>query len=247
MKLGFSKRAFRPSGSTVLVVLVAVVSLVLKVFFPESHSSNSKFPSSSINSYDEARPLFWEHIYPNGGNTLYCDKSFGSYHGKGINIEHVFPMSWAKNSLNCGTRKQCRKTSKQFNLIEADLHNLYPSLSEVNQARSSFRFGEVSGEKRHFGRCDFEVNTKYRVAEPVEKARGEIARSMFYMADRYRGQGLTLYKKQAKLLYQWHKNDPPTDKEVKRNSRIASVQGNRNPFIDTPSKLDSLYKQGHFD
>jgi len=156
-------------------------------------------------------------------------------------------MSWATNGVDCGTRKQCRANSSRFNQIEADMHNLYPSRSDVNQQRSSFRFGEVSGEKRKFGnQCDFEINYRARVAEPRESVRGEVARSMFYMADQYKSDGLILFEKQARLLYKWHKADPPTSSEKERNGVIERLQGNRNRFIDEPELLDQLMSNGHF-
>ena len=156
-------------------------------------------------------------------------------------------MSWATNGLNCGSRKQCRQSSAQFNFIEADMHNLFPARSDVNQKRSSHRFGEVSGESRKFGKtCDFEVDYYKRIAEPAPKVRGEVARAMFYMADRYKSQGLVLFEKQAKLLYQWHKSDPPSKHEAYRNDRIESLQGNRNRFIDQPELLDGLMSNGYF-
>jgi len=203
--------------------------------------------ASPIESYQDARPIFWKSLYPGRTTSLYCGESFNSNQRDGYNIEHVFPMSWAINGLDCGTRKQCRNRSAQFNLIEADLHNLYPSRSDVNQQRSSHRFGEVSGEKRKFGsKCDFEVDNKKRIAEPMPSARGEVARSMFYMADRYKAQGLVIFEKQAKMLYKWHKADPPSKAEVQRNNTIETLQGNRNPFIDEPEKLETLIKKGHF-
>ena len=67
-----------------------------------------------------------------------------------VNIEHVFPMSWVTRALSCGTRQQCRNTSKMFNRIEADMHNLFPALSEVNSARSSFSFTKIGGEYSAF-------------------------------------------------------------------------------------------------
>lgn len=200
-----------------------------------------------IKDYSEARKVFWKSVYPAKAKTLYCDLEFDSRERKGINVEHVFPMSWATNGVDCGTRKQCRVNSSKFNLIEADMHNLYPSRSDVNQQRSSFRFGEVKGEKRKFGKqCDFEVNYHGRIAEPRLEVRGEVARSMFYMADKYKSDGLVLFEKQARLLYKWHKADPPTSDEVKRNGVIASLQGNRNRFIDEPELLDQLMINGHF-
>lgn len=201
----------------------------------------------TIENYAQARRIFWESVYPGDSLTLYCAKSFHAKHRSGINVEHVFPMSWATNGLNCGTRKQCRQKSADFNQIEADMHNLFPARSDVNQVRSSYRFGLVSGEARRFGKqCDFEVNTKSRVAEPMPTVRGDVARAMFYMADHYKKDGLVLFEKQAKLLYKWHKADPPSEHEHYRNDVIESLQGNRNPYIDKPERLDSLMLNGYF-
>jgi len=90
------------------------------------------------------------------------------------------------------------------------------------------------------------VNERQRVAEPSTAARGEVARAMFYMAYQYRDYGLILFSKQQRLLQQWHKDDPPSDHERYRNNRIESLQGNRNPFIDEPERLDKLIADGYF-
>jgi len=211
----------------------------------QDSSSNTR--ASAIKDYDTARPMLWHSVYPNGGKTLYCGEAFDSERRKGYNVEHVFPMSWATNGLNCGKRKQCRARSKAFNRIEADLHNMYPSRSDVNQDRSSYRFGEVKGESRRYGReCDFEVDERGRVAEPAPKKRGDVARAMFYMADRYKSEGLVLFKKQALLLEKWHRADPPNQEEQRRNNVIEKLQGNRNRFIDSPDQVHRLIKSGHF-
>lgn len=203
--------------------------------------------SSRINDYKTARPLLWSKVYPTGGKTLYCRERFDSQQRRGFNVEHVFPMSWATNGLKCGKRKQCRAKSQRFNRIEADLHNLFPARADVNQDRSSYRFGEVSGEPRAYGRsCDFEVSTRQRVAEPANEVRGDVARAMFYMADRYKDDGLILFKKQAELLERWHSLDPPNAEERRRNEIIEMLQGNRNQFIDDPERLHRLIRSGHF-
>ena len=200
--------------------------------------------SSKVVDYETARKLFWQELYPGGGETLYCGRPFLPTARKGFNIEHVFPMSWASNGLNCGKRKQCRASSDIFNIIEADLHNLFPSRTDINRARDSFKFAEIDGEKRNFGReCDFEINARNRVAEPRPEARGDIARAMFYMATEYREQGLELFRRQALLLAEWHRADPPSKQEQRRNDRIEQVQGNRNPYIDDPDSLESLLKK----
>ena len=218
---------------------------VLPVFVFAISACDVKPPP--LSNYKDARKVFWSSVYPSSGKTLYCSLGFESAHRSGINVEHVFPMSWATNGLKCGKRKQCRASSQKFNIIEADLHNLYPAREDVNKARSNFRFGEVRGEARRFGRdCDFEVSSSERIAEPTHKVRGEVARAMFYMADRYKVEGLVIFKSQAQMLLKWHKADPPTRQEISRNDRIELLQGNRNPFIDSPAELTRLVRSGHF-
>lgn len=180
-------------------------------------------------NYYEARDVFWRELYADGGKTLYCTETFGTHHSKNINIEHIFPMGWVMNELQCGDRKTCRRNSNRFNLIEADLHNLYPSNKKINRDRSSYAFGEVKGEKRAFGRCDFEVDRKRRLAEPAEQVRGDVARAMLYMSDRY---AIPLFKRQRVLMEKWHKADPADAEEKRRNNVIEMIQGNRNPYID---------------
>lgn len=192
---------------------------------------------SGIEDYESARHLFWSIVYAHGGETLYCGKRFGSQKGRKINVEHVFPMSWATRALKCGTRKRCRRISPEFNRLEADLHNLFPSLTRINDARGSMRFGHLSGEIRRFGRCDFEVDERRRIVEPRESVRGEIARAMFYMRDQY---GLTIYRKFGELLLRWHRQDPPSNSEIRRNGLIEKLQGTRNRYVDNPRLADAL-------
>ena len=92
--------------------------------------------------------------------------------------------------------------------------------------------------------------------------KGDIARSIFYMAIRYEGiaaeaahdgviPDLELTDNRSLIvvtsntaakaymglltdLLAWSANDPPDAEEVARNAVIQSFQGNRNPFIDHP-------------
>jgi deoxyribonuclease-1 len=191
----------------------------------------------AFKEYMEVFPAFWGDVYGDGGSTLYCGTRFGKRKGSGINIEHVYPMAWAMKAEGCRSRKQCRKTSQRFNRIEADLHNLYPALSHINEARSSYPFGDIRGERRQFGRCDFELDLRSRKVEPRVASRGNIARAMFYMQDTY---GLQIFKRQGEMLKQWNRLDPPDDAERQRNDRIARIQGIRNRFIDNPKAADKL-------
>ena len=117
------------------------------------------------------------------------------------------------------------------------MHNLYPSIATINKARSSFPFAEIAGEKRDFGRCDFEFHARQRAVEPRPASRGNIARAMLYMHETY---GLTLFKRQGELMKKWNREDPPDKEERRRNNLIAKYQGTRNRFIDNPKAADKL-------
>jgi len=212
--------------------VVTTLTALLLLSQPAFSAGQNRF-----SEYFEALPVFWDQIYSKGGKTLYCKQKFGAYRGRGINIEHVFPMSWVVRSEGCRSRKLCRKNSTRFNQIEADMHNLYPARTDINKTRGSFPFAEISGERRNFGRCDFEFHPRKRVVEPTPSSRGNIARAMFYMHQTY---DLPLFKKQGKLLKRWHRQDPPDRAEKERNRLIEKHQGTRNPFIDHPEQVNKL-------
>lgn len=192
---------------------------------------------TGIEDYEQARKLFWRHLYNDGGETLYCGKRLGRGYNEGVNIEHVFPMAWVTNALQCGRRKACRESSPRFNRIEADLHNLYPARTDVNDARGAMSFGEIPGERKWNGECDFEVDEGRRVVEPRPAARGEIARAMFYMRDTY---DLVIFDRLGARLKAWHRQDPVGVRERQRNDAIEKIQGTRNRYIDNPELVDAI-------
>lgn len=163
-----------------------------------------------------------------------------------IEWEHVMP-AWAfGHQMQCwqsGGRKACKKNAK-FALMEADLHNLVPAIGEVNGDRSNYRFAQLSGEPRVYGNCDMEVNFKARKVEPTESVRGDIARTYFYMRDRY---GVKLSKKQTQLFNAWAKNDPVDAWEIKRNSAIRAIQGNGNKYVENATHSIALNEDGLVD
>ncbi|MBA4502321.1 endonuclease [Marinobacterium marinum] len=149
-----------------------------------------------------------------------------------IEWEHVVPAWEFGHQLQCwqeGGRKGCRK-DPEFRRMEADLYNLVPAVGELNGDRSNFRFGMIAGEPRAYGACDFEVDFKQRVAEPPEQVRGDIARTYFYMEDRY---GLRISRKQRQLFEAWAKTDPVDLPELQRARRIEVIQGYANPFVES--------------
>ena len=199
----------------------AVLGLLMSVFWAGPLSAEPR-------NYIEQIPQFWSLLYPSGGTSFYCAENFARFDRR-YNIEHVFPMSWVTRALRCGTRDECRINSARFNRIEMDMHNLFPANRMINRARWSYAFAEIKGEDWYARGCDFEIDERARRVEPRPGVRGDVARAMLYMSERY---DLPLYSRQKQLMLKWHAGDRPDAEERRRNQLIESYQGNRNPWID---------------
>lgn len=164
--------------------------------------------------------------------------------GKIVECEHVMPaaifgsnrMCWSKGLAECvksdGTkfkgRACCAKADEVFQKMEADLHNLTPAVGELNGDRSDKPYGEVAGEPREYGACNFEIGGSPKVTEPPDSVKGDAARIWLYMSSTY---GVKLSTSQRKMLEEWSKSDPVDQWERLRDTRVWAAQGNRNPFV----------------
>ena len=164
--------------------------------------------------------------------------------GRVLEWEHVMPAyyfghqraCWSKGDAKCVKsdgkafkgRECCARADETFKRIEADLHNLTPAVGELNGDRSNLPYGEVAGEPREYGKCDFEIGGKPRVTEPRDEVRGDAARIWLHMSDTY---GIKLSNSQRQMFETWSKQDPPDQWERLRNIRIEAAQGNKNPFV----------------
>jgi len=117
------------------------------------------------------------------------------------------------------------------------MHNIWPARKDVNSARSNYRPAVIRGERYVFAGCDFEVDEDQRLVEPRPAARGRIARSLFYMWERY---DLYLQPQLVKLLRQWNREHPPDSEERSRNEAIEKLQGRRNRFIDQYTLINTM-------
>ena len=162
-----------------------------------------------------------------------------------VEWEHVVPASWfgrhracwRSGHALCGTkngkpmrgRKCCLKpgVDPAFRAAHNDPHNLFPAGGEVNGDRLNHPYGTVAGEPRAYGACDFELAGQPKVAEPAAAVRGELARAMLYMAERY---GANVRMTQA-ALRGWDRADPPEPWEVERARRIEAATGLGNRFV----------------
>jgi deoxyribonuclease-1 len=124
-----------------------------------------------------------------------------------------------------------------YGYIASDLHNLYPAMNRVELARRNAHFGELDDSvPSKFADIDCDMKTSFQLVEPRDAAKGNIARAIFYMHIEY---DLPIVG-QVQMYKRWHQMDPPDAEEKARNDKIASLQGSRNRFIDSPELVEQL-------
>lgn len=112
--------------------------------------------------------------------------------------------------------------------IESDLHNLQPSIGEINGDRSNFMYDELKNQNSNYGKCQMKIDFKKKLVEPPERAKGMIARTYFYMSKEYK---IAIPKKQNRLFKIWDKKFPVTKWECKREQLIFQIQGYHNNYV----------------
>lgn len=121
----------------------------------------------------------------------------------------------------------------------SDQHNLYPvNQNNANAIRSNLPMDEITGNVVYTyldGRAGY--NGSQLVYEPRDEQKGNCARAMFYMATCYNGVSGNNWalptNQSVATLKNWHFADLPDNYEMARQEYIYSVQGNRNPYVDS--------------
>ncbi len=145
--------------------------------------------------------------------------------------EHVVPAWVIGRQRQCwkeGGRKSCAAGDPVFSTAEADLHNLVPSIGEVNGDRSNFALGMIDAKPSQYGACPMVVSFSDKVAMPPEHARGPAARIYLYMADQY---DLRLSSRDRRTYEAWNRLYPVSDWERWRNQEVSCVMGRENPYV----------------
>lgn len=156
--------------------------------------------------------------------------------------EHTYAQSWMPSNQG-GSWPNDQATGKELPEYN-DLHNLFPAEQELaNGKRSNYLFGEIVGTPTYvsptgMGKLgkDASNNTVY---EPADFQKGEVARALFYMVTAYNGINGKVWTlpsgQNQEVLKKWHFQDLPDAFERARHELIYDLQGNRNPFIDSPN------------
>ena len=160
-----------------------------------------------------------------GENKIYAEPF--DFTANGYSREHTYCHSWMP-------------TYPAQSLPEySDYHHLFPSnLNSANILRSNNPLGEVVNQTSSFLECKSGTDANGQtVFEPRDQHKGDAARAIMYEAICYTtisGNSWALAGNQDQMiLKQWHFQDPPDNWEIARNDFIDSLQGNRNPFIDS--------------
>ena len=114
----------------------------------------------------------------------------------------------------------------------SDAHAIRPEDGPENSIRGNQYYGQYSGPAGTLGGF-----------------KGDVARSIFYLAIRYNGlevvsgypDGMIGKFGDLDTLLTWHRNDPPDDFEMNRNNVVQTWQFNRNPFIDMPEMIEYIW------
>lgn len=168
----------------------------------------------------------------------------GNYSQEGdcYNREHSFPRSWFGGAIFP---------------MNSDMHHIFPTDGFVNNRRDNYPFGEVSAPtwtSLNGSKLGNNTTAGYSgvVFEPLDEYKGDLARMHFYMATRYYGEdaawpgspsvdGAQLKSWALMLMFEWHQNDPVSQKETDRNNAIYQIQQNRNPFVDHPEFVEDIW------
>lgn len=217
-------------------------------------STKARISAGETFTFREAKSVLREQVLPLHPRTLYCDCPLAGSRkhlapdlaacnyqvrkdkerAARLEWEHVVPASEFGHQMQCwrqGGRKNCSGRDARFDRFEGDLHNLYPSVGEVNADRGNLRFGMIAGKQSQiqgYGQCEMRIDFKKRVVEPPARARGVIARTYLYMAQKH---GIKLSSHQRQLFEAWHKQYPAQKWECMRHTRVAEIQGDANPWL----------------
>lgn len=155
------------------------------------------------------------------------------------NREHIFPQSrggfsGGTSSFPDGIDIWLPTNADDILSGHSDAHHIRSEDGQENSSRSNRDYGsDYNGPTGNTGTW-----------------KGDVARSLFYMAVRYNGLTLvngnppdTIVGQMGDLasLLEWNETDPSDDFEMNRNNYIYTWQLNRNPFIDFPELANYVF------
>lgn len=186
---------------------------------------------------------------PDAYSYTYSTDQCGNYTGEGscYNREHTIPQSVFGSQVP----------------MYSDAHHIPPTDGYVNNKRDNYPHGMVgtaTWTSTNGSKLGAASNSGYAagytgtVFEPIDEFKGDIARMYLYFATRYEnvvsGYTYPMFNGTSnqvftntflKILVNWHNLDPVSQREIDRNNAIYNRQHNRNPYIDHPEYVQSVW------
>lgn len=191
------------------------------------------------------------------GSAQQDDGSGGTAEGQKFNREHIVPQSYFGSELPMFADAHfIVPTDKYVNGLRGN----FP-FSKVAGATNTTTNGSKKGSNLNSG---YSAGYSGTVFEPIDEFKGDIARMILYFATRYENRLPQFYtaanvsSTQSKAMFDgtsnkafsdtflsvlitWHNQDPVSQREIDRNNAIYSRQNNRNPYIDHPEYVQSVW------
>lgn len=156
------------------------------------------------------------------------------------NREHIFPQS--RGGFSGGTSPFADGIDIW---LPTNANDILSGHSDAHHIRAEDGQENSSRGNRDYGGSDYNGP-----AGNAGSWKGDVARSLFYMAVRYEALSLVNGNPADATMYQmgdlasilvWNTTDPSDDFEMNRNNYIYTWQKNRNPFIDYPALADYIF------
>lgn len=184
--------------------------------------------------------------------------------GDCYNREHLIPQSYFGHNSS-------GPELPQYLIMKGDIQHVYPTDGKVNGEHNDWSFGKVnvaSYTSTNGTKLGTALNSGYSagfsgtVFEPTDEFKGDVARVYLYFATRYEDDMDELYSTYTtvdcrvmfngsinqvfsptflNILLTWHNQDPVSIKEVVRNNASFTHQNNRNPYIDHPEYVTTIW------
>jgi deoxyribonuclease-1 len=209
----------------ILIVFLLTLSVLLVSSIVSSQNTRFSDPDTVVQNE------FWGKLYAQGGTSFFCETPFTS---KGFLLTdgYIYPLAQVRSALDCGTSSQCADDNR-YRQIASDLHNIIPVRSRTEMRRRNSLYEQL-GSVSEPDKCGIRESAQF--FEPPEKVKGDVARTVAYMVDTYD----LPWAGATRVFKTWSRMDPPDDQELTRHQQIAEIQGNENPFVLDPGKLENL-------
>ncbi|MBQ0832198.1 endonuclease [Marinobacter sp.] len=208
-----------------LLIITTTLALLLTTTFVIGQNTRFSDPKTVI------KEQFWGNLYMDGGQSFFCDEPF-SKKGFMLTEGYIYPLADVRNALSCGTSRECEQDNR-YRQIASDLHNMVPVRNRTELRRRNARYEDLGITVKE---DDCGIRESGHFFEPPVRVKGDVARTMSYMVSTYDLPWLG----SSRVFQSWNRIDPPDDKELSRHKRVAEIQGNENPFIADPNRVEQL-------